>query len=98
VGPKNQQTLIDWQQQLATGFVYEPDASQIIIETELIKKDLVSLKQKIEMSFRKEFQSLCYTRQNLVSRATVLESQINELSQRTSQVEIDLMSFRRFAA
>jgi DNA-binding helix-hairpin-helix protein with protein kinase domain len=95
IGPKNQQILISWQRQMASGFVYIPDNSRLATETNLINHDIAGLKRNLENAIRKEYQSLNYIKQNISNRSAILEQQMNGLLMNIQQAEIDLIAFEK---
>lgn len=97
IGPKNMQTLLSWRRQLSSEFVYIPDNYKIDIGMKQVNHDIAKIKANLEQLIRKEYQSLNYLKMNIANRSTVLEKQINELSIKTYQADIDKMAFEKFA-
>lgn len=98
IGPKNMQMLQSWQRQMASGFVYVPDNAAIAAAQQKVNADITIVKANLENAIRKEYQSLNYIKHTISNRSALLERQINDLSQKTYQAQIDLDAFRKFAA
>lgn len=96
IGPKNFQILLDWQRQMASGFVYIPDNNKIAEGMAQVNKEIDQLKLQLESNIRKSYQSLTYLKLNITNRAMVLEKRINEMSVKTRQAELDLKAFEQF--
>lgn len=96
IGPKNMQVLLSWQRQLSSQFVYIPDNYKLSNGMDQVDQDMGRIKTQLEHLIRKEYQSLTYLKQNITSRNLVLKRQINEISVKTTQIEIDKGNFKRF--
>ena len=96
IGPKNQQVLMSWQRQMASGFTYIPDAHKLAIGMQQVNQDIAGLKLVLESQIRKEYQSLNYMKLNITNRAMVLENQINDIALKTSQAQVDVLAFEKF--
>jgi DNA-binding helix-hairpin-helix protein with protein kinase domain len=97
IGPKNLQVLLSWQRQMASGFTYIPEATKIAGELLQISGQMDKMKLQLEHNIRREYQSLNYLKSNITNRAMVLERQINDLSIKTYQAELDLNAFKKFS-
>lgn len=98
IGPKNMQVLLSWQRQLSSQFVYIPDNYKLSIEMEQVNNDMDRIKIQLEHLIRKEYQSLTYLKQNITGRNSILRRQINDLSIKTFQTEVNRDYFRNFIA
>ena len=96
IGPKNQQVLLSWQRQMASGFVYMPDDSRIAAELKKVDQEIEQIKSGIGSAMRKEYQSLSYMKLNITNRLTVMAHQISDISKKTRQAELDMNEFMRF--
>jgi len=97
IGPKNQQVLLSWQRQMTSGFVYIPDDSRIAAELKKVDHEMEQIKQGIGSAMRKEYQSLSYMKLNITNRLTVMAHQINDISKKARQAELDMLAFKRYA-
>ncbi len=97
IGLKNQQILLSWQRQMSSGFVYIPDNERLSKGMDQVKVDVDNIKLKLESDIRKSYQSITYLKLNITNRALVLERQINDLSVKKSQAELDYRAFEKFA-
>ena len=97
IGPKNMQVLLDWQRQMASGFVYIPDTGKLSTGLLQVVTDLEALRLKLEHGIRLEYQSLTYMKQNITNRASVLENQIRDAVSKRTQAQLDMASFSRFS-
>ena len=98
IGAKNQQILLSWQRQMASGFVYIPDNYALATGLDDVNKEIANLKHQLELSIRKEYQSLNYLKMNISNKTMVLNKQISDLSIKTAQAELDLKTFRKWAS
>ena len=96
IGPRSVQVLLDWQRQMASGFVYIPDPASLAAGMQQVNSQLASLKDDLEKSIREDYQSLNYIKLNITNRALVLERQIKDAVTRNSQAKLDLEAFNRF--
>ncbi len=98
IGPKNLQVLLDWQRQLASGFVYIPDQHRITMRMQEVNNDIAKIKTNLETLIRKEYQSLNYLKLNITNRAAVLERHIIDLSVKAHVAGLEIAAFKKLAA
>ena len=98
IGPKNIQTLLSWQRQMVSGFVYIPDTYRIAIGMQDVDKEIKRIKADLEMNIRNEYKSLSYFKATISNRSAILEIQIRDLGRRAYQAEIDCIAFEKIAA
>ncbi len=98
MGQKNIQQLLDWRRQMEAEFVYIPDDKKIALGLHQVNGEIANLRTHLETTIRKEYQSLNFLRANIQNHGSQLEKQINDLSTKTYQAELDLVVFRKFAA
>ena len=79
MGPKNIQTLLTWQRQLATGFVYIPDHTLVDRETTLVNQHIASRKNMLANTILTEYKNLQYAKSGILGRKTGLEKQYEEV-------------------
>jgi DNA-binding helix-hairpin-helix protein with protein kinase domain len=96
IGPKNQQVLISWQRQMASGFVYIPDNTRIGAALDQVNDEIGKLRSKWANSIRQEYQALAYMRVNITNKASILERQIEDQARKAYQAELDLAAFNAF--
>ncbi len=96
IGPKNQQLLLSWQRQMATGFVYIPDNNKLADGLDAVNQQVQQQKLKLEAEIRQAYQSLTYLKSNIANRSIVLENRISEVIQKANQYEADLRAFEKF--
>jgi DNA-binding helix-hairpin-helix protein with protein kinase domain len=98
IGQKNIQMLLSWRRQMATGFVFIPDPETAAAGARQVSAEIAAMREQLEKKIRKEYQSVNYMRLNIYNRAVILQKHISSLSLKVHQANIDLMTFRKFAA
>ena len=96
IGPKNIQTLLDWQRQMGSAFTYRPDYNAINNEIQSAANDIAIKKQHMEAEIKREYKSLHYFRTNIMSSIAAIEHQHNDLAVKLYQAELDLEIFQKF--
>jgi len=98
IGPAFEQVLLAWRRQMSDGFVYIPDTYKINIGMQKISEEVAHIKLQLESKIRREYQSLNFLKLNIQNRAAILEGQVNDLSRKVRQAELDMDAFRKYAA
>lgn len=78
IGPKNIQALIDWQQQLATKFVYQPDNDRIALDVADEQLKMKSERLQLEHQLKLYYQSLMQLKSNIDFQYSGLSKQLND--------------------
>ncbi|MES2704136.1 MAG: protein kinase [Bacteroidota bacterium] len=95
IGPANIEILKSWRRQMETQFVYIPDDQLINTRMQDVNNDMGRIRLNLENAIRNEFQSLNYIKANINNRAAILAGQINDISARTFEAELNMMEFKR---
>jgi len=95
IGPKNLQTLLDWQRQVATGFTYIPDNYAMNREMDKLNATMQELKERVADAVRKDYQSISYLKTNISGRRLVQNRMLTDQLMRVRQAELDEAEFRR---
>ncbi len=90
MGPKNIQTMFEWQRQLGEGYVYIPDSvhHDKVMERmdEIIKKE----QQAIEQEIRKTYQKLNFIKSNIAGKRLIHEREIRACAMNVAQAKANL--------
>ena len=97
IGPKNMQTLFAWQREMASQFVYTPDAVALNRKTAGLLAEISGIKHQLEGGIRKEFQVLQTLKTSIENKRSLLNSRLDELGDQLYQAELDLQAFENFA-
>ena len=98
IGPKNIQVLNDWRRQMAGGFVFIPDADKTALAISHVEHNIAATRMHLEKLIRKEYHTVNLMKMNISNRSQILERQINDLTLKCYQADVDLVAFRKFAA
>lgn len=96
IGPKNIQTLFDWQRQMGNAFTFRPDYNVISQDIQLASSDIAIKKQRLEGEIGQEYKGLHYLRTNILASVAAMEHQYEDLAAKVYQAELDLEAFRKF--
>ena len=97
IGPKNQQILLDWQRQVAQGFIYVPDSGKINEGLVQVEAEINQLKNNLETAIRKDFQAANYLKTHLENQRRHLEKQLREQELMVNTSRNEALHFRRLA-
>jgi DNA-binding helix-hairpin-helix protein with protein kinase domain len=97
IGPKSIQILLDWQRQIASGFVYIPDDDAIAAGVRQVTHKMEKMKRDLESTIKQEYHSLNYLMQNVTNRNMVLDRQIKDAVTRSTQARRDMVDFKKFS-
>ena len=95
IGPKNKQLLIDWQRQLATGFLYMPDSGRVAEELRQTETEMLKLRGGLERQIRRQHQDVTYQRTHLVHKADRWQGVIAEQARKAGNAEAAYQEFRK---
>jgi len=97
IGPKNQQLLFDWQRQVGTGFMYQPDMEVIRRETQLAIENIGLKRKKLENDIRREHKTITDLRANILVSLRTLEAQYQQMLPKIAQAQLDFDAFEDLA-
>lgn len=96
VGPKNMQTLLNWQRQMGSGFTYTPNYDNINKDVALVTNDISTKKKKLELDIKAEHESLMVVKASLLSVVLSMERNYDTIAKNVYQAELDLDAFKAF--
>ena len=94
IGPKNIQTLIDWQKKVGANFQYQPDLVPINNEINAAANQIGLKKQQLDGEIRKEYKNLQVIKNGIVANAKTVERQYVDAAKKVYQAELDLEAFK----
>jgi DNA-binding helix-hairpin-helix protein with protein kinase domain len=84
IGPAYTQTLLSWQRQVSSTFVYMPDNAQLNRETAIFMAEIDMEKKKLEI-----------IKQTILNKQAILKKQVEILHVKVSQAEADYEAFKK---
>lgn len=98
IGPKNIQALIDWQQQLSTKFVYQPENDKIALEVANEQLKMKGERIHLEHQLKLYYQSLIQLKANIDFQYSSLSKQLNEYNTTIHQLKEAIYQVNRQTA
>ncbi len=95
IGPRYIQTLLSWQIEMSTQFIYHPDTIVLNSKYQQIQLEIETMKKRLEDNIRKEYQSLQYVKQHFPHKQVQLKNNILFLHAQHLQAVADYEAFRK---
>lgn len=94
IGPKNIQTLLDWQKKVGANFNYQPDLESINKEISTAANQIDQKRQQLEGEIRTEYKNLQVIKAGIQASVKTVEHQYLDAARKLYQAKLDLEAFK----